>query len=392
MPTHAKYCLDAPDIYSLSLHHRLPFAAYRIPGEAGPHVILQLNGEVANADREYPAFDSKGFVITPFTPGRETPAVVIAPDINFKGHELDLSGHPHEDKLISLLDAMGQTQTEFSYPDPVDIHEAGFEEYADGVRKIKDAIEKKVIVKAVLSRILLQETSPSFSPLEFFNKLSAVYPSAFVYIFHIPGIGCWMGASPELLLSTDGHYLETVSLAGTQKTGSSQYFSWEEKELDEQQIVTNHIRRCLEKYCENIQIAGPDTVLAGPVAHLKTVFRANMKGLGQPDKLDRLIRELHPTPAVSGEPVKEAMDLIKKLENHARQYYTGFLGPVNLHNKTQLFINLRCMQIFKNSIAIYVGAGITSGSDPKSEWEETGIKAASLLNILNIRQQYAAQQ
>ena len=38
-------------------------------------------------------------------------------------------------------------------------------------------------------------------------------------------------------------------------------------------------------------------------------------------------------------------------------------------------MNLRCAQILKEGILLYVGAGITSDSDPEKEWEETQNKA-----------------
>ncbi len=91
---------------------------------------------------------------------------------------------------------------------------------------------------------------------------------------------------------------------------------------------------------------------------------------------------MHPTPAVAGQPKEEAICYIKQLEPHDRDYYTGFLGPIRPHGETDLFVNLRCMKICPEYISLYVGGGITLESDPAEEWNETQLKAQSLLKIM----------
>jgi isochorismate synthase len=99
-------------------------------------------------------------------------------------------------------------------------------------------------------------------------------------------------------------------------------------------------------------------------------------------RLWELVEALHPTPAVAGQPKDEAIRYIKELEPHDREYYTGFLGPVTKDREMDLFVNLRCMKVTPEFLALYVGGGITLDSDPADEWEETRLKAESLLQIL----------
>ncbi|MEM6517510.1 MAG: chorismate-binding protein, partial [Bacteroidota bacterium] len=112
---------------------------------------------------------------------------------------------------------------------------------------------------------------------------------------------------------------------------------------------------------------------------------------------------LHPTPAVCGFPKLDAKQFILENENYNRQYYTGFLGELNFKNRrtrntnrrnvensaygsfrleSDLFVNLRCMQIIKNEAHIYVGGGVTRDSTPEKEWEETTNKAATMMDVL----------
>ena len=73
---------------------------------------------------------------------------------------------------------------------------------------------------------------------------------------------------------------------------------------------------------------------------------------------------------------------IKDIEKYERAYYTGYLGLVTPEKEISLFVNLRCMQVFKNEIALYLGGGITKDSNAEKEWAETNFKAETLLKGL----------
>ena len=96
------------------------------------------------------------------------------------------------------------------------------------------------------------------------------------------------------------------------------------------------------------------------------------------------VSSLHPTPAVCGLPMKAAKDFIIKNEGYNREFYTGFLGALNFENeKTELFVNLRCMQYVENKkLALYVGGGITKDSNATLEWDETENKTKTMLDVL----------
>ena len=76
------------------------------------------------------------------------------------------------------------------------------------------------------------------------------------------------------------------------------------------------------------------------------------------------------------------MDFIRNTEKHSREYYTGFLGPVGIDDLMQLYMNLRCMKVLDDRLMLFVGGGITLDSVPYEEWEETEIKADTLLSVL----------
>ena len=230
------------------------------------------------------------------------------------------------------------------------------------------------ISKVILSRIKKHRVING-DIFQTYLNLCKEYNHSFNYLFNIPNEGTWMGATPETLIEGSIEKYTTVALAGSKALDN---INWKEKELDEQQFVTNYNKEKLESESINHQFnSTPETVTAGNIAHLKTTF--NIQTNKTPLELANL---LHPTPAVCGLPQKEAQDFILKNEGYSREFYTGFLGLVN-NSESNLFVNLRCMQLFKDEYWIYVGGGITTNSNPNNEWEETELKAQTLLNILD---------
>ena len=75
------------------------------------------------------------------------------------------------------------------------------------------------------------------------------------------------------------------------------------------------------------------------------------------------------------------MQLIRETELHQREYYAGYLGPVDA-NSQQLFVNLRCMKLTSNGVSFFVGGGITAQSKADEEWQETCLKLETLKRIL----------
>ena len=83
-------------------------------------------------------------------------------------------------------------------------------------------------------------------------------------------------------------------------------------------------------------------------------------------------------------PKEISKEFILSNEGYDREFYTGFLGELNLTNteRTHLFVNLRCMKLTDNKATIYVGGGITKDSTAEREWDETQHKSKTMLNLL----------
>ena len=74
--------------------------------------------------------------------------------------------------------------------------------------------------------------------------------------------------------------------------------------------------------------------------------------------------------------------MIRETENYNREYYSGYLGTLDKKGNAELYVNLRCLQVFSNKTIIYAGGGITAGSNPLAEWEETELKSRNMLSAI----------
>jgi isochorismate synthase len=249
------------------------------------------------------------------------------------------------------------------------------DDYLDNVTKITSQIKAGEFKKVVFSKVKIIEKGDEFNLEKTFNNLCNAHPKAFVYCISSEETGTWMGASPELLIEKENAEYKTVSLAGTRTENTP----WTNKEIREQQVVTDYITEIIKPFSSFYEISTPYDLQAGKVIHLKSDITFSLK---QEFDLWNLLKQLNPTPAVCGIPMQKAKQLIAKLENHDRELYTGFIGPIGINNHNSLFVNLRNMKICNSHLVLFLGGGIMEDSNPIDEWEETENKASTLLSNL----------
>jgi para-aminobenzoate synthetase component 1 len=94
----------------------------------------------------------------------------------------------------------------------------------------------------------------------------------------------------------------------------------------------------------------------------------------------QIFAALLPPGSVSGAPKSSALSIIENNEG-ARGPYCGALGWVH-GDRAELAVAIRTFWTTGDKYLRYgTGAGITWGSDPQSEWEETQLKARHLISI-----------
>lgn len=363
--------MNIEDVYAKieeQLDQHLPFVMYRKADSMTLHAIFQENNQVY----EVADYTVSGFVFAPFDTSDKT--VIIPSEKSYYCNATILSQTISSEKRTSEKSAnsfLVKSETK--------------EKHVQLVKKGIKAIQSDRFKKVVLSRKEEVSIPSSFSYLQIFKNLIHYYPKAFVYLWYHPKISTWMGATPETLIRVKNNDFFTMALAGTQPYINTIDVDWGTKELVEQEMVTSFVTNELSSIINNIQYSKTYTHKAGTLLHLRTDISGVLDN--ENSKIEKIIKVLHPTPAVCGLPKDEAKSFILNTEGYNRKYYTGFLGELNMNKagvvKSDLFVNLRCMELLGNGKAIlYIGGGITKDSDPEKEWEETVRKTETMKRVL----------
>lgn len=358
------------------LNEQLPFVLYRKPDENELVGVFQDTDEVFRVKD----FTESGFVFAPFD--LTSDAILMKMDTVLRGSYNANYNDLAFDLSRNLI--LNSTIEKHRY----------LELISNAISKINLGYFDKVVVSRKIDVECKQDH------LKIYTRLLKLYEKAFCYFWYHPKIGAWMGATPEILVKSNGTRFNTMSLAGTQNSNDLDAPQWSEKELHEQQLVTDYIFETLKDKVVSLSSSKRESVKAGQLWHLRT----EINGSFTPNKFGDVLKSLHPTPAVCGSPFLEAKKFILDNENYNRSFYTGFIGELNIkleqsRNKnrrnqensayksivktSELFVNLRCMQVLKNTATIYVGGGITRDSIPESEWEETVLKSNTMFRVLN---------
>ncbi|MBD5295781.1 MAG: hypothetical protein HDS25_05620 [Bacteroides sp.] len=342
------------------------FFKIRIPGQPPTAGCSDLLVE----DVDTP--DTPGFIYSEF---EENPCIYLIPTDRTSLSDEEVSRWSHENDL----------QSEMYMPfikesTPKEIH-------LSVIKQLREATTRWISsryphTKAIASRTL--RTVCRLSPSVIFNLLCEKYPSACVFLFSTRRHGTWIGATPEIILTSEVGRLLSVSLAGT-RPASCRHESrreWDLKNIEEQAIVTDFITSTFKAYGLIPMTKGPDTKKAGPVEHLYTEICA--EGIC---KNFLLLKSLCPTPALSGFPREAAIEAIRNSERDPRQCYGGLIGIVREDGSFSTFANLRSGRLDtpKQQIELHAGGGITPLSDAEKEWEETEIKLSTLQKIIVFR-------
>ncbi len=351
------------DLFQKVQQHKeqqLPFVIFCKPNSDKIIGLFQKD----NSDYFIENFDEKGFVFAPFN-GVEIPYIPV-----------DVS-HVYVEK-VSDSDFYLENKANFV------ANENAQSDFEKLVQKGIDTIQLGSFQKVVLSR--KEEVAISNFNIETtFKKLLLNYPTAFNYCFFHPKTGLWLGATPEQFLKISNHEIQTVALAGTQVFDGKEDVIWEAKEKQEQEFVTDFIINSLKEYVEDVTVSNPYTARAGNIMHIKTNISAK---LNSQQNLRPIIEVLHPTPAVCGLPKATAKDFIVENEGYKRDYYSGFLGELNIDlatfktQQSDLFVNLRCMKIVEDKAELFIGCGITKDSNPGKEYIETVNKSLTMKKVL----------
>lgn len=363
------------DLSDLYIKRGISFALYRNPVESQIHFLSQhpessctLLYDIAKLNGQ------RGFVIAPFKVDTDTPIVLLNPEeewvVDFDLN-IECPDGIDPDAYRQLINSRSASSRDELYT----------EKYVGCFHVFINALKNKEFNKLVLSRSRELDVPSHFSPVTAFLEACQRYIYSYVYLCFDPQVGIWLGSTPEIILSGEGNEWNTVALAGTQPLQNGKLpQEWDDKNREEQEYVASYIRSQLLTFGLKPTESGPYPAFAGALSHLKTDFHFT---LPDNDRLGDLLKLLHPTPAVCGLPKEKAYQFILDKEAHERRYYSGFIGVLNPEKKTDLYVNLRCMNITSKALTLYAGGGLLSSSTLEDEWKETEEKMQTMFNLVD---------
>jgi len=259
--------------------------------------------------------------------------------------------------------------------------------YEEAVARAVERIRAAELEKVVLAREVEVHAPVDHDPAAVLGLLREGFPSCYVFAVGRED-ATFVGASPELLVRSDGQRASTVALAGSTRRSADpavddhlgEQLLRSEKDRQEHAVVMRRIVSALRPYAVWVT-AAPEPVLikVANIQHLATPIRAQ---LAAPIGAIELAGWLHPTPAVGGEPRDVAERLIPALEGLDRGWYAAPVGWIDAIGDGEFCVALRCALLRGRLARCYAGCGIVGDSVPAQELAETEVKLQALLPLL----------
>jgi para-aminobenzoate synthetase component 1 len=247
-------------------------------------------------------------------------------------------------------------------------------EYIEYVESIKNHIAEGDVYQVNACRILQAENFKNLSLLELAKNISRANPAPFASYLSIPGLEL-ASASPERFISLKNRKIISSPIKGTSATQT-----FLEKDEAENLMIVDLIRNDIGMVAKTGSISTPRLLATEKhpgLFHLVSDIEGELR-----DDLDvvDLLKATMPPGSVSGAPKSSALRIIKDYEG-VRGPYCGAIGWVENGN-AELAVGIRTFWQESDSFLKFgTGAGITWGSVPLQEWEETELKAKRLISI-----------
>ena len=254
------------------------------------------------------------------------------------------------------------------------------------VEQTRATMQRQSIGKIVLSRKSELTMSQPLEAGALLARLQKSGDGSYNFCFEF-GRRSFAGSSPECLYRRSGRDIYTEALAGTCGVGKTRKETEalrtelldSAKEADEHRYVFDGILSKLEHICSRHHVLSEREVLKlSHVQHFVSRFEGHLK-----DGVDtaQIIEALHPTAAVGGYPQQAAVEQIRQIEHHARQWYAGPVGWLG-QDADEFTVGIRSCVIDAATLTLYAGAGIVKASDAASEWAETEAKMQHFIEAL----------
>ena len=210
-----------------------------------------------------------------------------------------------------------------------------------------------------------------------FGKLLHENPAPYASYLSLPELKI-ASASPELFLSRSGSKIKTSPIKGTQPLNED---GFGKKDQSENVMIVDLMRNDLGQICRPGSVEVSELLRSEDHPGLRHLVSDVVGELNNGISWSEIFKALLPAGSISGAPKSSALSVIAENEETKRGPYCGILGWVE-GDRAELSVAIRIFwQENDGYLKFGTGAGITFGSDPLAEWNETELKAERLISI-----------
>lgn len=253
------------------------------------------------------------------------------------------------------------------------------EEYAAGIRKIKDYIKEGDTYQVNFTyRMHSAIDNPFLTFQSMINQQSGAYGA---YI----GTSEWIvaSASPELFFKKSKNRIISSPMKGTASRGLSyaddllrgRALKYSEKNRAENLMITDMVRNDLGRIS---LLSSVKTPVLFKIEKYPAMWQMTSKVEAHTrSELQSILRGLFPAASITGTPKIRSMEIIHEQEKSPRKIYTGTIGYIDKNKNMQFNVAIRTL-IFdkkKNAAEYGTGGGIVWDSDHSEEKDESLLKA-----------------
>ncbi|MEQ4195941.1 aminodeoxychorismate synthase component I [Streptomyces sp. YIM 103828] len=263
----------------------------------------------------------------------------------------------------------------------------------DGYLKLIDVCQQEIAAGETYEVCLtnMAEADTDLTPWAAYRALRRVSPAPFAAFLDF-GPMAVLSSSPERFLRIDRHgRMESKPIKGTRPRGATP---------QEDAALVRALATCEKDRAENLMIvdlvrhdlgrcAEVGSVVADPVFQVETYATVHQlvstvtARLREDSSPVAAVRAAFPGGSMTGAPKIRTMQIIDRLEGGPRGVYSGAIGYFSLTGAVDLSIVIRTVVLSGGRLRYGVGGAVIALSDPADEFEETAVKAAPLLRLLD---------
>ncbi|HLQ72847.1 MAG TPA: isochorismate synthase [Bacillota bacterium] len=266
-------------------------------------------------------------------------------------------------------------------------NELAVSEWSETVKRARKEIRLQRAKKIVIAREMRIQMNKGAEISTLLNELINNQSDCYIFAYE-QNDSCFVGATPERLVKITGDELLSTCLAGTFPRGKTieedlmirNNLLHDAKNLEEHAYVVDMIRKSITPYCATVHIEKKPVVL--PLKNLQHLYTPVKARLKRTTSVLDIVKRLHPTPALGGEPADVSLSFIREYESLDRGWYGAPIGWMDSNANSEFIVAIRSGLFQGNEASLFAGGGIMKDSEMDLEYEETIVKFSPMLQAM----------